>query len=339
MGFLDNSGDIILDAVLTDAGRQRLARGDGSFRISQFAFGDDEINYGLFNKSTGSAYQDAEILTTPILEAFTNNVASMNSKLLTITRNNLLYLPIIKLNENNGLNSERYTGHNYLTDPTGSNDWAQSLDSILKNTFVVSADQFTQNAIKAGTFTLYSDEFGRFIIDGTGNTSQKRGIVLDQGLNNNESATTIIDADLKETDYIVEIDNRLASIIEKNNGQAVEAAKSFVDDDNIASYYFSLATDAGYVKTLAVDTPDGSNPDNSNVDGPRGTRLMFSLKSSIDIRTSEYLFDQMGQTDVISTDVNAPIKVRTIKSNVVITGATTGYSITVPVSFVKFVSL
>ena len=37
MAFLDNSGDIILDAVLTDTGRFRLARGDGSFKITKFA--------------------------------------------------------------------------------------------------------------------------------------------------------------------------------------------------------------------------------------------------------------------------------------------------------------
>ena len=36
MAFLDNSGDIILDAVLTDTGRFRLARGDGSFKIVKF---------------------------------------------------------------------------------------------------------------------------------------------------------------------------------------------------------------------------------------------------------------------------------------------------------------
>ena len=30
MAFLDNSGDILLDAVLTERGRQRLAAGDGS---------------------------------------------------------------------------------------------------------------------------------------------------------------------------------------------------------------------------------------------------------------------------------------------------------------------
>ena len=64
MGFLDNTGDIIIDAVLTDTGRMRLAKGDGSFKIAKFALGDDEIDYTLFNKShaSGSAYYDLEIL-------------------------------------------------------------------------------------------------------------------------------------------------------------------------------------------------------------------------------------------------------------------------------------
>ena len=68
MAFLDNSGDIILDAVLTETGRMRLARGDGSFRIAKFAFGDDEINYESYNKNhtSGSAYYDLTILQTPI---------------------------------------------------------------------------------------------------------------------------------------------------------------------------------------------------------------------------------------------------------------------------------
>ena len=101
MAFLDNSGDIILDAVLTDTGRMRMAKGDGSFRIVKFALGDDEINYGLYNTdhASGSAYYDLEILQTPILESFTDNAASMKSRLISIPRNNLLYLPMLKLNE------------------------------------------------------------------------------------------------------------------------------------------------------------------------------------------------------------------------------------------------
>jgi hypothetical protein len=82
MAFLDNSGDIILDAVLTDAGRQRMAR--GNFKITKFALGDEEINYGIYNSShpSGSAFYDLEVMQTPILEAFTNNTSLMKSKLV-----------------------------------------------------------------------------------------------------------------------------------------------------------------------------------------------------------------------------------------------------------------
>ena len=101
MGFLDNSGDIILDAVLTDHGRKLLAKGDGSFQITRFALADDEINYTLYNTShaSGSAYYDLEILQTPVLEAFTDNAGSVKSKLISYGSMNLLYLPVLKINQ------------------------------------------------------------------------------------------------------------------------------------------------------------------------------------------------------------------------------------------------
>ena len=101
MAFLDNSGDIILDAVLTDTGRYRLAKGDGSFKIAKFALADDEINYELYDKthSSGSAYYDLEILQTPVLEAFTNNTSSLKHRLISLPRTNLLYLPVVKIND------------------------------------------------------------------------------------------------------------------------------------------------------------------------------------------------------------------------------------------------
>ena len=99
MAFLDNSGDIILDAVLTDVGRKRLAQ--GNFKIAKFALGDDEIDYGLFNRDhpSGSAYFDLEIMQTPILEAFTQTNANINYGLTSHTRSDLLYLPVLKSNE------------------------------------------------------------------------------------------------------------------------------------------------------------------------------------------------------------------------------------------------
>ena len=99
MAFQDNSGDIIFDVVLTDEGRRRLARGDGSFNIVKFALGDDEINYQLYDTQAATQNQDIEILQIPVFEAFTNNTSVMSSMLMSIPRNNLLYLPILKINE------------------------------------------------------------------------------------------------------------------------------------------------------------------------------------------------------------------------------------------------
>tara|TARA_R110002020_G_scaffold44161_8_gene127656 strand:+ start:9936 stop:10928 length:993 start_codon:yes stop_codon:yes gene_type:complete len=99
MAFLDNSGDIILDAVLTETGRKKLA--NGNFLISKFALGDDEINYTTYNKShpSGSAYYDLEILQTPILEATTQMNSNINYGLLALTNPNILYMPAIVVNE------------------------------------------------------------------------------------------------------------------------------------------------------------------------------------------------------------------------------------------------
>tara|TARA_Y100000592_G_scaffold90581_1_gene149373 strand:- start:2800 stop:3921 length:1122 start_codon:yes stop_codon:yes gene_type:complete len=99
MAFLDNSGDIILDAVLTESGRKKLSRGE-SLDIQTFALGDDEINYASYNgsDSRGSAYYDLEVLQTPILESITGKPAGINHGLLKLeNKRNLLYLPTLKM--------------------------------------------------------------------------------------------------------------------------------------------------------------------------------------------------------------------------------------------------
>ena len=99
MAFLDNSGDIILDAVLTDTGRKRLANGE--FSIVQFGLGDDEINYGTYDLAnpSGSAYYDLEIMQTPVFEATTAVNSAINYGLIDLSRNDLLWLPSLKFNE------------------------------------------------------------------------------------------------------------------------------------------------------------------------------------------------------------------------------------------------
>ena len=87
MGYLDNS-IVTVDAILTKKGRELLARGDGSFRITQFALSDDEVDYTLYNPThpLGSAYYGQAIENMPLLEAFPDETQIMKYKLTTLPR-------------------------------------------------------------------------------------------------------------------------------------------------------------------------------------------------------------------------------------------------------------
>jgi len=87
MGYLNNSV-ITIDAILTTKGRELLAANDGSFRITQFALSDDEIDYTLYNPShpSGSAFYGEAIDGMPLLEAFPEESQIMKYKLATLPR-------------------------------------------------------------------------------------------------------------------------------------------------------------------------------------------------------------------------------------------------------------
>ena len=271
MGFLVNNGDIILDAVLTDLGRERLARGDGSFAIDKFALGDVEINYALYDKNNvnGSPYYDLEILQTPILEAFTDNSAMMKSKLLTFGNNNQLYLPI--LDPMLGPGTQAYSNGVYyvISDLTTFN--------TLTNSNTEGLDNGILNGYEPGASNNY--------------------IRVDQGLDTSEiPPNTGMDAELIETQYLVEMDNRLGALFQPPGaapappgGTASLSAQSpsFIDDDNIAMYNPTSAT-AGGIVTNITDT------ETSSILGPRGTKLSFRIGSSLELRTSSFLFTQLG---------------------------------------------
>jgi hypothetical protein len=100
MGFLNNI-TVTVDAILTKKGREALARGDGSFKISQFALSDDEIDYTLYNPShpSGSAYYGEAIENMPLLEAFPDETQIMKYKLTTLPRGTAK-LPVLDLGYN-----------------------------------------------------------------------------------------------------------------------------------------------------------------------------------------------------------------------------------------------
>ena len=299
MAFLRNDGDIVLDAVICDAGRQRLARGDGSFKIVKFALSDEEISYADYNPNhtSGSAYYDLDILSTPILEAFTNNQSSMKTKLISIPRTNLLYLPVIKLN-------------------TVSNPLHSTL-----NSYVITVNKTTENDLIGNNKSIVGLMQGSNL-----NVAAAKLIRVDQGLDTTEiSPSFTLDPDLVETQYIVQIDNRFGRIVSKD---ANLAAVSYIDDDNIANYFFTLNTDRSYVRDNSNTATDSAEA----IAGPRGTILEFAILASLDLNTTTYLFTTLGGTD--STTISG-VTAYSIDTTVRIQGATTGYQVDIPIRFLR----
>lgn len=311
MGFLDNSGDIILDAVLTDLGRKRLAEGNGKFRIDKFAFGDDEIDYGLYDKNntSGSAYYDLSILQTPVLEAFTNNMSSMKSRLISYTSNDLLYLPVIEI----------FTA-------AGDSDMA-SITAASK-TYIVAVDSSTVTAVA----TEGGNALGTGILNGNSPGMGTTRVATDQGLNTSAlSSAEVIDPTLLETQYFVQIDNRLGFIRPAGTSESSAFKAVSIDDDNIATYIFTMDDDSNVVTDIASEAE-------SQILGPRGSRVTFKIGASLDLKTNMFLFNQLGSQgtiDVVGGQTLAAADYKFIDSTVRVSGVSTGYTVDVPVRFIK----
>jgi len=97
MGYLNNQV-VTVDAILTKKGRETLAKNDGSFRITQFALADDEIDYTLYNPThpSGSVFYGEAIDNMPLLEAFPDESQIMKYKLATLPRGTAK-LPVLDL--------------------------------------------------------------------------------------------------------------------------------------------------------------------------------------------------------------------------------------------------
>jgi hypothetical protein len=152
----------------------------------------------------------------------------------------------------------------------------------------------------------------------------KSPIVMDQGIKSDaigNGDTVILDADLLETQFMIEIDNRFGSIWDPEG--ASRAAPSFVDDDNVATYLLSPDNNLSYFGKSSTAMS------NEVIVGPRGIRLEFLVGPSTDLNSSTYLFTQLGSTATLGSAVYQ------IDTTVRITGVSTGYRVDLPIRFVK----
>jgi len=284
MAFLDNRGDIILDAVLTDAGRKRLAQGQSTFQITKFALGDDEIDYGLYDRThaSGSAYYDLKLLALPIEQAHTMSDTSQKSRLIrSLAATNLLYLP--------GLKIDQVTGGGWRAFVTNRNAYAVIAD---ENTYKTAAGGSYESALAAG-----------FLDGRTANDSLTRRIKVPLGLDGGGAGTdwqrSLADVDpaLEETQYNITLDGRFLQLAQPSsvggltttsvtNGVLVQpSAKSAVysSGDNLKVYTITTSTNP------LMFTP-----------GPDQSTKVFNAQSTSNVLNNSFVVQQgMGSLDYL----------------------------------------
>ena len=333
MAFLDNSGDIILDAVLTDLGRKRLAA--GNFRISKFALGDEEINYNLFdpNDSRGSAFYDLEIMQTPVLEAFTSDQSLMKTRLMSFARNNILYMPVLKIN-NKSVNVE------------SQSDAATEGFTLMADNDTITHDSTTEGTHKAGFISgLMSDS-----------ANVTKHIAIDQGIDSGDDGLNItqtLDPGLLETAFIIKVDHRLLRL-QSYTGEDIynTLTNQFIDDDAIATYYIMQGQEGspilgpretGFRKRSLLNDPNTTEVDTIGgyemFAGPLGNVLRVVPRVSNSVQQSDSLFTELGSTGTgLASRTGSGVTTfnyKYIDTVMNITGMTTGYSLDIPIRIIK----
>jgi hypothetical protein len=199
MGFLNNSV-ISVDAILTRKGRELLAKNDGSFRITQYALSDDEVDYTLYNPThpSGSAFYGQAIQGMPLLEAFPIETQIMKYKLVTLPRGtskmpilNLGYSAII-LKQGASLSITPQT-LNYLGSQTTyeTSGYSATISDVrVLNTFNGVGISTTQNSASPTTQTFGTDVSATVV----GTTINLQGTTVNTlfGSNNSIQATLTV---------------------------------------------------------------------------------------------------------------------------------------------------
>ncbi len=348
MAFLDNSGDIILDAVLTKAGRKAMA--EGTFNVSKFGCGDDEINYGTYDLAhpSGSAYYDLEIMQTPVFEASTAVTAEINYGLISFNNAELLYLPAFAVNEKSAMVDEAYS--------------TRSKYGVFHMAVNAETAEKLQAEVDAGTGLLNA----RFFCQ-AGVSNKARGLIIESGLDTQLKAAsstnrnTLLSATgLIDTTLTFDLDSKFFTGLGVNTGQLGRNDDGGINNTlEISNYDATVPAGTGnltgftrYTATpranLIYEDASGIDDDSlSAIRGPRGICMLvnFSLNEELVTTASGVrarMWTDYGRTakKIDSTDAS-PTGTNLydlLDTTVMVQGNQSGATLQIPVRLVRYVS-
>ena len=336
MGFLDNSGDIILDAVLTDVGRKRMA--EGGFRIVKFALGDDEVDYSLYNPNhpSGSAYYDLEILQAPVMEAATKQASSIKYGLLSITRTDLVYMPTLQVNEKlEGKSLVKEGGVYYLAANAATHE------NLLSNN-ANKSNRFLQPNTNSPTFAIVVE---------TGIATNERQSTLE---NRNAS---IVQTGLLDVNFEVKFDNRFIAgprtivggkLANDSDNNLQMRLDTFAVQSGVSSLDFienySTAMSRGIPNEIARRGNSATGNNFSQFEGPRGAVTALTFSPSLEVNAegttvpSFYtLYGRTGQS-ASSLSLGGSSNYDVIDSTVYVRGLASGAQLQIPLRIIRLAS-
>lgn len=332
MGFLDNSGDIILDAVLTDIGRKRMAQ--GNFRIVKYSPGDDEIDYSLYNAdhTSGSAYYDLEILQSPVMEAATKQASSIKYGLLSITRTDILFMPTLKANQKI---SEALTKKGSVFILAANRETYENLssDSVLGEKYVLEPNTKTPT---------------RTVVVESGIDSDQRQATLE-----NRNAM-IVATGLLDGNFEFKFDSRFVAGLTSVQGgkfanlsdgtrdisMSTFATRTAIGAQNFIENY-STAIAPGIANLVAKRDGSATGFDLSDFKGPRGTVTAATFVPSTEINaegsSTPSFYSLYGRTSVAAATLGftGSNTYDVIDTTVYVRGLTSGTQIQIPLRIVR----
>jgi|TARA_S200002703_G_scaffold158887_1_gene170511 hypothetical protein len=302
-----NNESIIIDAILTDEGRRRIAK--GNFEVVKFSLHDDEIVYTKASQTSAAT----KFANTPIFEAVSENIKALKYNLLSLD-GDYTHLNVTSLATQKGIQDGT---------PQATGDNAGFY--VVISTKATYDDHYGngQLAVPDGFLPGYS----RTEIAGKESTYIK----VDHGINDKSELgpykyDKTLPAELTETQFMVKLDYRLGRIASPDGS---ELSPNMIDDDFIASYVITTNM-ANFTETLSLDSENASP-----ILGARGPRLKIPIFAANDINTeSDTIWDNLGR-EITSFFTNGTTTAKAIDAVLQVEGMTTNVNITIPLRFVK----
>jgi hypothetical protein len=347
MAFLDNSGDIILDAVLTEVGRKKLS--NGTFSIVSFGLGDDEINYGSYDLShpSGSAYHDLEIMQTPIFESLTAPSADIKYGLVTLPQG-LEYIPSLAVNSKLNI---------------GTTSAGGSPVRKVEGIYYFAVNTETVSTLGASATSWGTDGTGHPYVSLCNLSNPSAFLIIESGIdtskiaaNETNRADYILANGMRDSVFIVKADARFISSL-----YGTDASSTFTNDYAIDASTFtgamaltsysarSTASDfenykrynIGGVNNLVYETLlVGNDNDISSILGPRGAAMGLGLHVLTELTatttgTRSSLWSQYGTVNSKPDGYSGSSTFDWIDTTIYIQGGMSNSMINVPVRIIR----